>query len=505
MTNRLARTITIAQVALRYRLDLVAGELLGAHAPRWLKLLAFLPAPTQSSAVRLKEALVELGPIFVKLGQTLSTRRDMIPPDVADELALLQDRVPPFPSEQAIAIVTRAYNKAPQDVFARFDEQPAASASIAQVHFAQLVTGEEVAVKVLRPGVLQQVEQDIALMKVAARWLAGHSEDGRRLRPIEIVKEFDTILHNELDLVLEAANAAQLRQNFPPNTARGRLLYVPKVYWDYCRKEVMVTERVKGIPINRFDELAAAGIDLKKLSTDGVEIFFTQVFTDGYFHADMHPGNILVGTEGEQFNRYIALDFGIMGTLSDTDKHYLAHNFLAFFRRDYKAVAQLHIDSGWVPASTRVDELAMAVRACCEPFFNKPIKDISLGLVLMRLFDASRRFNVEIQPQLVLLQKTLLNTEGLGRTLDPELDLWETAQPILERWMKEQLGFKGLTRRIRAEAPKWAELLPELPRLLHTKLSKNPYILCQQSSCKQSRVYNASSTGCAVGCGCWGC
>ena len=485
MSNRLARIATIAQVVIKYRLDSVASSLLGAHAPRWLKLLSFLPPPTQSEAVRLKEALVELGPIFVKLGQTLSTRRDMLPEDVANELAQLQDRVPPFPSAQAIAIVTRAYNKPPEQVFAQFDTEPTASASIAQVHFATLVTGESVAVKVLRPGILAQIEQDLALMKLAARWVAGHSADGRRLRPIEIVQEFDTVLHNELDLVLEAANATQLRQNFPPNTHRGSLLYVPQVYWDYCRKEVLVTERIYGIPINRFDELTAAGIDFKKLSRDGVEIFFTQVFTDGYFHADMHPGNILVGTRGTQFNQYLALDFGIMGTLSDTDKHYLAHNFLAFFRRDYKAVAQLHIDSGWVPATTRVDELAMAVRACCEPFFNKPIKDISLGLVLLRLFDASRRFNVEIQPQLVLLQKTLLNTEGLGRSLDPELDLWQTAQPILERWMKEQLGIKGLTRRIRAEAPKWAELLPELPRLLHSKLSEKPANPAAQEHARQ--------------------
>ena len=483
--SRTARILTIAHVAIRYRLDLVVTDLLGKRAPTWLKFFKFLPQPTASHAVRLKEALVELGPIFVKLGQTLSTRRDMLPNDVADELALLQDRVPPFPSSVAVGIVTRAYDKTPEQVFARFDPEPAASASIAQVHFAQLITGEEVAVKVLRPGVLDQIEQDLSIMTVAARWLAGFSEDGRRLRPVEIVQEFDVILHNELDFVLEAANAAQLRQNFPPNTHRGELLYVPQVYWDYCRKEVMVTERIYGIPINRFDELAAAGIDLKRLSKDGVEIFFTQVFTDGYFHADMHPGNILVGTQGKQFNQYIALDFGIMGTLSDTDKHYLAHNFLAFFRRDYKAVAQLHIDSGWVPATTRVDELAMAVRACCEPFFNKPIKDISLGLVLMRLFDASRRFNVEIQPQLVLLQKTLLNTEGLGRSLDPELDLWQTAQPILERWMKQELGLKGLTRRIRAEAPKWAELLPELPRLLHTKLSEKP---SHAVSAEQTRI-----------------
>ncbi len=472
--SKLVRAFTIVQITVQYRLDLVVQDLLGKKAPAWLGLLRFLPAPKAPRGERLKNALVELGPIFVKLGQTLSTRRDMLPADIADELAQLQDRVPPFPSSQAIAIVTAAYDKTPEQVFAHFEPEPVASASIAQVHRATLITGEQVAVKVLRPGVLAKIEQDLALMRTAAGWLAGASEDGRRLRPIEVVNEFDTILHSELDLVLEAANADQLRHNFPPNTPRGDLLFVPLVYWDYCRKSVLVTQWVDGIQINRMDELRAAGVDLMKLSRDGVEIFFTQVFTDGYFHADMHPGNILVGTQGANFNRYIALDFGIMGTLSDVDKHYLAHNFLAFFRRDYKAVAQLHIDSGWVPATTRVDELAMAVRACCEPFFNKPIKDISLGLVLMRLFDASRRFNVEIQPQLVLLQKTLLNTEGLGRSLNPELDLWQTAQPILERWMKEQLGWPAFKKRMMTEAPKWAELLPELPRLLHSKLLQQP-------------------------------
>ncbi len=470
--SNLLRALTILQITIQYRLDLVVQDVLGKKAPTWLKLLRFLPEPTAPRGERLKNALITLGPIFVKLGQTLSTRRDMLPTDIADELAQLQDRVPPFPSQQAIAIVTAAYDKPPEQVFAHFEPEPVASASIAQVHRATLITGQAVAVKVLRPGVLEQIEQDLALMRTAAGWLAGASADGRRLRPIEVVNEFNTILHSELDLVLEAANADLLRHNFPPNTARGQLLFVPVVHWDYCRKTVLVTEWVDGIQINRLDELRAAGVDLIKLSRDGVEIFFTQVFTDGYFHADMHPGNILVGTQGEHFNRYIALDFGIMGTLSDIDKHYLAHNFLAFFRRDYKAVAQLHIDSGWVPASTRVDELAMAVRACCEPFFNKPIKDISLGLVLMRLFDASRRFNVEIQPQLVLLQKTLLNTEGLGRSLNPELDLWQTAQPILERWMKEQLGWPAFKKRFIAEAPKWAELLPELPRLLHSKLAE---------------------------------
>ncbi len=467
-----SRVCRIANITLQFRLDAVAQELLGAQAPAWLRLLSFLPTPKEPRGDRLKNALVALGPIFVKLGQTLSTRRDMLPTDVADALAQLQDRVPPFPSDQAVAALTLAYGKTPDQVFASFEPAPVASASIAQVHRATLSSGESVAVKVLRPGILKQIEQDLGLMHRAARWLAGRSADGRRLRPTEVVNEFDSILHNELDLMLEAANGDQLRHNFPPNTPRGELMYVPKVYWDYCRKQVLVTEWVDGTPMNRLDDLRAAGVDLVKLARDGVETFFTQVFTDGYFHADMHPGNILVGCNPQQahFNRYIVLDFGIMGTLSDVDKHYLAHNFLAFFRRDYKAVAQLHIDSGWVPASTRVEELAMAIRACCEPFFNKPLKDISLGLVLMRLFDASRRFSVEIQPQLVLLQKTLLNTEGLGRSLNPDLDLWQTAQPILEQWMKAQLGWPAFKKRLQAEVPQWAELLPELPRLIHRNL-----------------------------------
>ena len=450
-------------------------SLLGDKTPRLLRITAGIAKNSATNQLprgeRLNRALVALGPIFVKLGQTLSTRRDMLPADVADSLALLQDRVPPFPDAIAAQIVRDTFGKPAGEIFAQFEASPVASASIAQVHFATLHTGQSVAVKILRPGVHAQIDQDVRLMHRLAAWVAKHGgDDGRRLRPVEVVNEFDHILHDELDLIREAANASQLRRNFPQGTHRGDLLYVPEIYWDYCRKNIMVLERVKGIPINRTDELVAAGMDLKRLSREGVEIFFTQVFTDGYFHADMHPGNIMVGTEGKQFNRYLALDFGIMGTLSDVDKHYLAQNFLAFFRRDYKAVAQLHLDSGWVPVGTRVDELEAAVRGCCEPFFDKPIKDISLGLVLMRLFDTSRRFNVSIQPQLVLLQKTLLNTEGLGRMLDPELDLWDTAQPILERWMSEQIGWRAITKTLKDEAPRWGQLLPQLPRMLHAAL-----------------------------------
>ena len=376
-------------------------------------------------------ALEALGPIFVKFGQVLSTRRDLLPTDVAEELAQLQDNVPPFDSALAIAEIERGLGRSIEAVFSEFDPQPVASASIAQVHFARLHDGTEVAVKVLRPGMAQVIDKDLDLLRTAGALAMRLSADARRLRPLEVIEEFDHYLHDELDLVREAANANQLRRNF----SGSRLLKVPEMYWDYCATNVLVMERVRGIPIGRMDRMAQAGIDLKRLSREGVEIFFTQVFRHGFFHADMHPGNILVGDTGDDFNRYIALDFGIVGTLSEVDKNYLAQNFLAFFRRDYRRVAELHVESGWVPTDTRVEELEGAVRAVCEPFFDRPLKEISLGLVLMRLFQASRRFNVEIQPQLVLLQKTLLNIEGLGRQLDPDLDLWVTAKPILERWM----------------------------------------------------------------------
>ncbi len=415
---------------------------------------------------RLRLALESLGPIFVKFGQVLSTRRDLLPPDIADQLARLQDRVPPFPSEQAVAIIERAFGRRIEDVFASFERKPVASASIAQVHFATLPGGREVAVKVLRPGMLGVIEKDLALMHMMAGWVEKLSADGRRLKPREVVAEFDTYLHDELDLLREAANAAQLRRNM-----QGlNLVLIPEVIWDFCSTEVMVMERMKGVPINQVQRLREAGVDIPKLARDGVTIFFTQVFRDGFFHADMHPGNIQVSIAPETFGRYISLDFGIVGTLNEVDKEYLAQNFTAFFRRDYKRVAELHLESGWVPPSTRVDELEAAIRAVCEPYFDRPLKEISLGLVLMRLFQTSRRFHVEIQPQLVLLQKTLLNIEGLGRELDPELDLWSTAKPFLEKWMIEQVGPQRLWRELRAQAPLYAKLLPQLPRLLHDYL-----------------------------------
>src|SRR3954469_4780143 len=415
-------------------------------------------------AVRLRQALEALGPIFVKFGQLLSTRRDLLPTDIADELAMLQDQVPPFPVEEVLTTLNRVYGRPVDDVFKRFDRVPIASASVAQVHLAELPDGTEVAVKVLRPGISSVIANDLALLNAAAAFIERQWKEGRRLKPQAVVAEFAKHLENELDLIREAANASQLRRNFEGSP----LLMVPEVHWDYCAEEVMVMQRMHGTPVNQIATLHEQGVDIPRLARAGVEIFFTQVFRDGFFHADMHPGNILVTPQG----RYVALDFGIMGTLTELDKHYLAQNFLGFFRRDYHRVAVAHIESGWAPADTRVDEFEAAIRAVCEPVFDRPLKDISFGRVLLRLFQTSRRFNVEIQPQLVLLQKTLLNVEGLGRQLDPELDLWVTAKPFLERWMSEQVGWRGLVRRMQDEAPTWAVVLPQLPRLAHQALKQ---------------------------------
>jgi ubiquinone biosynthesis protein len=395
----------------------------------------------------------------------LSTRRDLMPTDIADELAKLQDQVPPFPSAQAVAVLQAAYGKPIREVFQNFDETPVASASVAQVHYAVLPDGRDVAVKILRPGITGIIAHDVALLKVAADLIEWLWADGRRLKPREVINEFEKHLENELDLMREAANGSLLRRNF----AHSPLLLVPEMYWDFCSTQVMVMERMYGVPISQVDDLRKSGVDIKKLAANGVEIFYTQVFRDGFFHADMHPGNVQVAANGQ----YIALDFGIMGTLTDIDKRYLAQNFIAFFRRDYKRVAEVHIESGWAPANTRVDELELAIRAVCEPIFDKPLREVSFGRVLLRLFQTSRRFGIEVQPQLVLLQKTLLNVEGLGLQLDPELDLWKTAKPWLERWMSEQIGWRGFVKSLRAEAPNFAILLPQLPRLLHLYLENN--------------------------------
>lgn len=464
---RFFRLLKIIFIILRFGLD----EFLLAHErTRWLRLplraLLFFRSTARPRAERLRLALENLGPIFVKFGQMLSTRRDLIPTDLADELAKLQDQVSPFPSVQAVAILETAYGKPLREVFASFDEAPIASASVAQVHFAVLPDGRDAAVKILRPGVEKIIRHDLALLDICAGLIERLWEDGKRLKPRQVVAEFEKHLHDELDLLREASSASELRRNF----ADGRLLKVPEVYWDWCTDQVMVMERMRGIPISQIAALRKANINISRLAEDGVEIFYTQVFRDGFFHADMHPGNILVSEDGH----YIALDFGIMGTLTDIDKYYLAQNFIAFFRRDYRRVAEVHIESGWAPADTRVDELEAAIRAVCEPIFDKPLREVSFGKVLLRLFQTSRRFGIEIQPQLVLLQKTLLNIEGLGLQLDPELDLWKTAKPWLERWMNEQVGWRGFLKHLRDEAPRYATLLPQLPRLIHERLSHDP-------------------------------
>ena len=468
---RITRLARIASVALRFGLDdiVLAHERLRGYRP-WVRRVLFWRDLSTPRAVRLRLALEALGPIFVKFGQMLSTRRDLLPPDIADELAKLQDAVPPFPAEAVIATLTRCYRKPVDEVFAEFDRTPAASASVAQVHFARLPDGTSVAVKVLRPGIEDVIAHDLALMHTATGLMERVSAEARRLRPREVVAEFEKTIRDELDLTREAANCSQLRRNF----RNSPLLLVPVIYWDYTTQEVLVMERMSGIPIGHIDELERAGIDRKRLARAGVEIFFTQVFRDGYFHADMHPGNIFVAVDPANQGKYIALDFGIMGTLSDKDKSYLAQNFLAFFRRDYRRVATAHIESGWVPADTRVDELESEIRVVLEPIFDRPLKEISLGKVLVSLFRASRRFNVQVQPQLTLLQKTLLAVEGLGRQLDPDLDLWVTAKPFLERWMHDQIGFPALQRRLLAEAPYIVAALPELPRLIHQRLLAPP-------------------------------
>jgi ubiquinone biosynthesis protein len=481
---KLFRLLRILFVVHRFGLDEIAfSSLRSPWMQRLVKIGTIGRSLTEPRAVRLRRALESLGPIFVKFGQVLSTRRDLIPTDIADELARLQDRVPPFDSALAVREIERALGRRIDAMFESFELAPVASASIAQVHFAVMRTdrrfgawsGREVAVKVLRPNMLPVIEHDLALMHIAAALVERLWRDGKRLRARAVVAEFDTVLHDELDLMREAANASQLRRNF----ARSRMLRIPEMAWDFCSETVLVMERMYGVPVSQLDTIRAAGVDIKRLSSDAVQIFFTQSLRDGFFHADMHPGNIYVGIDparngGQDFGRWIALDFGIVGTLSDNDKNYLAQNLLAFFTRNYKRVAELHVESGWVPSDTRVEEFEAAIRAVCEPIFAKPLKDISFGQVLLKLFQISRRFNMEVQPQLVLLQKTLLNIEGLGRMIDPDLDLWQTALPLLEEWMQEQVGLRGLEARMKREAPLWAQLLPQLPRLVHASLVEAP-------------------------------
>ena len=466
MTRRrtLFRILAIQRVLVKYGLDDIIKE---THLLRPLRFLFYLaPRRRDRSAPigeRIRLALEELGPIFVKFGQAISTRRDLLPPDIADELAKLQDAVPPFPAEQAKAIIEGAYGEPVGTVFERFDNEPLAAASIAQVHTAKLKAGTEVIVKVLRPGVDGQIERDLGVLRMLAGLADRYWEHGKRLRPLEVVDEYEHTILDELDLMREAANTAQLKRNFQGSD----MLYVPEVYWDYCRPEVLVQERIFGTPISDMDTLRAAGTNIQLLAENGVEIFFTQVFRHNFFHADMHPGNIFVLLDDPAKPKYAAVDFGIVGTLSPEDQRYLAENFLAFFDRDYHRIARLHLDSGWVPAGTRVDQLESAVRTVCEPIFNKPLAEISFAQVLLRLFRVAQRFDVEIQPQLILLHKTLFNIEGLGRELYPQLDLWKTAHPVLKRWMDEQVGGRALLRDVRENLPQLRDALRELPAILN--------------------------------------
>ena len=464
---QIIRLVHINFVLARHGLDEI---ILATHLFRPFRFLYYMapwnwiPRERGPRAVRIRRALEDLGPIYVKFGQILSTRQDLLPDDIALELTRLQDDVPPFPGKQARAAIEAAQGVAIEEIFRNFDETPLASASIAQVHTAELLDGSDVVIKVLRPNIRQRITRDVNLLYTIAALAERYWKHGRRLRPREVIAEFEKILYDELDLLREAANASQLKRNFSDT----ELLYVPEVYWPHCRPEVMVMERIRGIQINDIDALRANNIDLKTLAERGVEIFFTQVFRHNFFHADMHPGNLFVGTDG----RYMAVDFGIMGTLNPVDQRYLAENFLAFFNRDYRRVAELHVESEWVPEGTRVDEFEAAIRTVCEPIFEKPLNEISFGNVLLRLFQTARRFDMEVQPQLVLLQKTLLNIEGLGRQLYPQLDLWQTAKPFLERTMSEQLGARSLLRNLKDSIPAWSDTLPEMPQLAHRFLEQ---------------------------------
>ncbi len=460
------RLIRIQRVLLRHGLDEFIFNL---HLFRPLRYLTYL-SPSYwlgrrngPRGERIRKALEDLGPIFVKFGQILSTRQDLLPPDIGEELSKLQDKVPPFADQQARQLIEQSLGESIEAIFAEFSASPLASASVAQVHTATLHTGEDVVVKVLRPGIDKIIDADVALLYTLAELANKYWKEAKRLKPLEVVQEFDHTIHDELDLVREAANASQLRRNF----AGSDQLYVPDVYWDYTRQNVMVMERIYGTPIGKIEVLRERGVDLKLLAERGVEIFFAQVFRDNFFHADMHPGNIFASDDA----KYLAVDFGIMGSVTVADQRYLAENFLAFFQRDYFRVAQLHIESGWVPKHTRVDEFESAIRAVCEPIFEKPLKEISYGHLLLRLFQTARRFDMEVQPQLVLLQKTLLNIEGLGRQLYPDLDLWQTAKPYLEEWYKDTLGPKATFKKFKEHLPIMAEKLPELPEMIYQVLS----------------------------------
>jgi ubiquinone biosynthesis protein len=468
----LSRLLQIQRVLVRHRLDDI---ILATHLFRPLRFAFYLSPATwfrreasKSRGERLRLALEELGPIFMKFGQTLSTRRDLLPRDIADELEKLQDRVPPFSNTAARAIVEAAYERPASDVFARFDEAPLAAATIAQVHGAQLKDGKEVVVKIVRPGIRKLIERDVEVLYTLADFANRYWRDAPRLRPTELVREYEKTILDELDLKREAANAAQLKRNF----TGSHLLYVPEVYWDYTRNNVMVMERVQGVLVNDVAELQRRGANIQRLAENGVEIFFTQAFRHNFFHADMHPGNIFVLLDNPDQPRYAAVDFGIVGSLTPTDQHYLAENFLAFFEHDYRRIAQLHIDSGWIPSHVRVDELESAVRTVCEPIANKPLREISFGQVLISLFEAAQRFDAQLQPQLMLIQKTLLQIEGVGRQLYPDLDLWKTAQPLLRQWVAERWSLKALARDARKQLPDMLQALRQLPPIIEKTIQR---------------------------------
>jgi len=517
MFKRLYRLGKIISTIWQFRLYDLLGQKIEHKPYKWaFGLLKKYHKPTPlNRGEALRRALESLGPIFIKFGQVLSTRSDLVPIDIILALSNLQDNVPPFESKLAIEIIEKTLRKPINQLFNEFNPNPVASASMAQVHIGSInylnpktneIEIKKAAVKVLRPNMQMTIETDLAIMRNLAYWIEKLWVDAKRLKPQEIINEFDIYLHNELDLMLEAANASQLARNMRQNSTTNPLILVPEIYFDYCSTQVLTMQWMDGVQISKTKELEIYGVDRKKLARDGVEIFFSQVFRDGFFHADMHPGNILVNVEPEHFGKYIALDFGIMGGLSAFDKHYLAHNFLAFFERDYRKVALLHVESGWVPSTVNIASLENAIRACCEPYFDKPLKDISLGLVLMRLFQTAKQFQLNIQPQLVLLQKTLLNVESLGRDLNPELDLWKTAKPILQRWVSEQIGIRSFVKTFKEEAPLWGKLLPQIPRLIHEKLqpSKKDLILeallvNQQKLEGKINTCIAFVTGCILG------
>ena len=492
--QRIARFFRIEQVCVKYGLEELA---IGQSRKKWIRWI-FLLSPTRwlntenrakPRGERIRLALEELGPVFVKLGQILSTRRDLLPDDIGDELTRLQDMVPPFPIEEAKAEIEQALGSRIDQLFSEFTDVPLASASVAQVHAAKLIDGSDVVIKVLRPGIATIIDRDVSLMYMLADIMGMLWEDARRLRPREIVEEYDITIHDELDLIREASNATTLRANFEGS----ELLYIPTIHWEYTRKNLLVMERIYGLSIRDVEQMKSIGMDMKKLAEHGVEIFYTQVFKHNFFHADMHPGNIFVSSENTLHPQYIAVDFGIVGTLTDEDQHYLGENLLAFFRRDYRRVAQLHVDSGWVPANTRVADFETAIRTVCDPIFEKPLAEISFGLVLMQLFQTARRFQMEVQPQLVLLQKTLLNIEGLGRQLYPQLDLWTTAKPFLEDWVLERRGPVALLRKFVDNTPWVAQNLPELPLVMHdfvTSSTAQAKLAVRKESEQRASSYN---------------